>query len=72
MLTTYLVVLFFYGPGEPVLLEGWYPRVQESMEICEVKKQDVHNYLAAIKDPDTQIAFGIKGFKVECVEIESI
>lgn len=45
-----LLVVTFYviETGEPTFIDGWHPRVQPSMEVCETRKPKLEQYLEQI------------------------
>lgn len=49
MNTVLLVITFFViETGEQVFIDGWGPRVQPSMEVCESRKPKIEQYLDQI------------------------
>lgn len=42
---TYTLVILFLIEGEPTLLEGWYPRVYETQEVCNDRMESAMEYL---------------------------
>jgi exonuclease III len=45
-----LLAIFFVINGEITMIEGWYPRPQESMEICEQRQEFMTNYMRTLSD----------------------
>lgn len=40
-----LLIIVFFIQGQPSLIDGWYPRVAPSAEVCEERAQRVRDYI---------------------------
>jgi hypothetical protein len=47
-----LLAILFYVNGEVSIIEGWHPREQPSMDVCEQRKEFTLKSMESIEDFD--------------------
>jgi hypothetical protein len=65
MKTFFLTVVFIMSNGDLTLLDGYYPREQPSMEICQERKNALFTYL--MEYPVSEEHKEVVGFAVACL-----
>lgn len=58
----FLIVTFLDVDGQPLYFDGWSPKMQPSMEVCEIRKEFIENYL----QQDYVVPDGVDKIVVTC------